>query len=132
MRDGYGTMHFNMAYNADYIPAGPGPGPTRVASRRAVAETRQHRVTSHYDPDKCECVISLGFCEPEVEIAQIKSAIHFAKSRGPLRLITIAIEAEVFAQPEAYHFLVTRNKFERRESRGDGSSIVLEKRLEGR
>jgi hypothetical protein len=89
-------------------------------------------VTSHYDPEKCEVIISLGFCEPEAELAQIKSAIRFAKSRGPLRLITIVIEAEVFAQPEAYHFLVTRNKFERRDFRGEGSSIVLEKRLEGR
>jgi hypothetical protein len=126
-----GIFRLTQLPNEDFIPAGPGPKPLRTMSLpAALPETRQRKVTWHYDPEKCACVISLGLCEPDAEKAEISSAIRAARTCGPLHLITVVIESETYGTPSAFHFF-RRNGFSRNEGRESDmqtrGQIVLEK-----
>jgi hypothetical protein len=122
-------------YNEDFIPASAGfPGPTRVAIRpAALPEKRKTEVTSRYDAEAQEVVIRLGFCDPDAEKTEISSAIRFARSRGPLKLITVVIESETYGTPSGFQW-ARRNNFVRNEGRESDmqtrGQIVLEKRME--
>jgi len=129
-----GRYELTRGFDADFIPASPGPGPTRVMSRPVEQpESRPHRVTSRYDAETQEVIINLQYAEPEREKAAINEAVKFARRQGPLRRIVLIIASEVFAQPESFHFC-KRNGFIRCEGREMGVSggmLVLEKMAHG-
>lgn len=127
-----GRFLLDMGANEDFIPAAPGPGPTRVTSKTTPdVVTRSVSVTSQYDAEAQEVVINLNHAEPEREKSAVNEAVKFAQRRGPVRRIVLIIAGEVLGQPESYHFC-TRNGFVRNEGRENGMSggmLVLEKEL---
>ncbi len=133
-RPANGRYELTMAYDGDFVPAGPGPGPTRVASKTTPeVVTRSVTVTSRYDAEAQEVVINLNHAEPEREKSAVNEAVKFARRQGPLRRIVLIIASEVFGQPESYHFC-KRNGFIRNEGREIGMSggmLVLEKMAHG-
>jgi hypothetical protein len=127
-RPANGRFELGHAYNEDFIPAGPGPRPTRVASVVPDTVSRSVKVTSRYDKEKQEVVVNLHYASPENEKPAINDAVTFAKRQGPLRRIVLVIAAEVFATPAAYHFC-RHNGFERNIGRENDlvGFLVLEK-----
>ena len=121
-----GRYELTRGFDADLIPAGPGPRPIRTASLpAALPEKRSTQVTSSFSDG--ELTIFLGFCSPDVERPKLNQLITDAKKKG-LRLVTLFIESEVANELSAYVFL-KRNKFSRNEGREGGlrGQLVFER-----
>jgi hypothetical protein len=124
-----GRYELPQSTDGDFIPADARwLPPTRKLSVVPDTVSRSVKVTSRYDKEKQEIVISLNYACPSNEKPAINEAIKFARRQGPLRRIVLVIAAEVFATPAAYHFC-RHNGFVRNEGRENDLAgfLVLEK-----